>query len=69
MTAPQQAICRSRLPDGTLLTVTATRRERAGRADVKCTVPGDPYLAERIVANLEAECAGRRAVHAAKEPA
>jgi len=48
MTAPQQAICRSRLPDGTLLTVTATRRERAGRADVKCIVPGDPSLAERM---------------------
>lgn len=48
MTAPRQAICRSRLPDGTLLTVTATRRERAGRADVKCTVPGDPRLAERM---------------------
>lgn len=48
MTAPQQAICRSRLPDGTLLTVTATRRERAGRADVKCTVPGDPHRAERM---------------------
>jgi hypothetical protein len=48
MTAPQQAICRSRLPDGTLLTVTATRRERAGRADVKCMVPGDPRFAERM---------------------
>jgi hypothetical protein len=48
MTAPQQAICRSRLPDGTLLTVTATRRERAGRADVKCTVSGDACLAGRM---------------------
>ena len=43
-----QAVCRTRLPDGTLLTVTATRRERAGRADVKCAVPGDPRLAERM---------------------
>lgn len=48
MNAPQQAICRTRLPDGALLTVTATRRERAGRADVKCTVPGDAQLAERM---------------------
>jgi hypothetical protein len=48
MNAPTQALCRSRLPDGTLLTVTATRRERAGRADVKCTVPGDPQLAVRM---------------------
>jgi hypothetical protein len=48
MTAPQQAICRTRLADGTLLTVTATRRERAGRADVKCVVPGDPALAGRM---------------------
>ena len=48
MTAPQQARCASRLPDGTLLTVTATRRERAGRADVKCVVPGDAQLAERM---------------------
>ena len=48
MNAPAQAVCRSRLPDGQLLTVTATRRERAGRADVKCTVPGDPQLAARL---------------------
>ena len=48
MNTLQQAVCRTRLPDGTLLTVTATRRERAGRADVKCTVPGDPQLAERM---------------------
>jgi hypothetical protein len=45
---PAQATCRTRLPDGTLLTITATRRERAGRADVKCTVPGDAYAAERM---------------------
>lgn len=48
MNAPAQAVCRSRLPDGTLLTVTATRRERAGRADVKCVVPGDAQVAERL---------------------
>jgi hypothetical protein len=31
-----------------MLTITATRRPRAGRADVKCTVPGAPGLAERM---------------------
>jgi hypothetical protein len=45
---PTQAVCRSRLADGTLLRVTATRRERAGRADVKCAAPGDPALAARM---------------------
>ena len=35
MSAPQdQAICRSLAPDGAMLTITATRRPRAGRADV-----------------------------------
>ena len=48
MNTLQQAACRTRQPDGTLRTVTATRRERAGRADVKCAVPGDPQLAERL---------------------
>lgn len=45
---PAQAVCRTRLGDGTLLTITATRRERAGRADVKCTVPGDARAADRM---------------------
>jgi len=45
---PAQAVCRTRLADGTLVTITATRRERAGRADVKCTVPGDARVAERM---------------------
>lgn len=45
---PLEATCRSRLADGTLLTVTATRRARAGRADVKCAAPGDVRLAERM---------------------
>jgi hypothetical protein len=48
MSGPAQAVCRTRLPDGTLLTVTATLRERAGRADVKCAVPGDAQLADRL---------------------
>ena len=42
------ATCRSVLADGTLLTVTASRRERAGRADVKCGAPGDARLGERM---------------------
>jgi hypothetical protein len=42
------ATCRSLLADGSLLTVTATRRPRAGRAEVKCTAPGDARLAERM---------------------
>ena len=40
--------CRSLLADGSLLTVSATRRPRAGRAEVKCTAPGDGRLAERM---------------------
>jgi hypothetical protein len=46
--AATAVICRSVLTDGSLLTVTATRRERAGRAEVKCSVPDDPRLAERM---------------------
>jgi hypothetical protein len=45
---PASAECRSILADGTLLTVTATRRARAGRADVKCSAGGNPALAERM---------------------
>lgn len=49
MNAPDtQAICRSIAPDGSMLTITATRRPRAGRADVKCSVPGAPAVAERM---------------------
>lgn len=40
--------CRSIAQDGGLLTITATRRPRAGRADVKCSVAGDPAVAERM---------------------
>jgi hypothetical protein len=46
--APLHAECRSILADGSVLTVTATRRARAGRADVKCHAPGAPALAERM---------------------
>jgi hypothetical protein len=40
--------CRSLLADGTTVTVTATRRAREGRADVKCSVPAQPELAGRM---------------------
>ena len=42
------AECRTILADGSIATVTATRRARAGRADVKCGAAGDPALAERM---------------------
>jgi hypothetical protein len=46
--APQTVQCRCPLADGSALIVTATRRPRAGRAEVKCSVPDDPRLAERM---------------------
>lgn len=45
---PERAECRSLLRDGGVLTVTATRRPRGERADVKCSVPGAAALAERM---------------------
>jgi hypothetical protein len=45
---PDRAECRSVLAGGAVLTVTATRRPRANRADVKCSVPGAPALSERM---------------------
>lgn len=42
------AQCRTVLAGGIIATVTATRRARAGRADVKCGAAGDPALAERM---------------------
>ncbi|MYM88765.1 hypothetical protein GTP91_16480 [Rugamonas sp. FT82W] len=47
-TVPTNAECRSMLPDGRVLTITASRRPRANRADVKCTVAGAPAIAERM---------------------
>lgn len=47
-TPPDSAQCRTILASGRVATVTATRRPRAGRADVKCSVAGDPALAERM---------------------
>ena len=40
--------CRSVLADGSILTVSASRRPRANRADVKCSAAGAPALAERM---------------------
>ncbi|MGO4474720.1 hypothetical protein AB4Z32_00525 [Massilia sp. 2TAF26] len=40
--------CRCPLADGSVLTLTASRRPRAGRAEVKCVVPDDARLAERM---------------------
>ncbi|MGZ5198492.1 MAG: hypothetical protein ACXWC4_01890 [Telluria sp.] len=48
MSAPQTAECRCLLADGSTLRVTATRRAREGRADVKCSVRARPGLAERM---------------------
>lgn len=45
---PSAVQCRSIAVDGGMLTITATRRPRAGRADVKCSVPGAPGVAERM---------------------
>ncbi|WP_426194937.1 hypothetical protein [Massilia sp. DWR3-1-1] len=47
-TLPVSAQTRSLLADGAVLTVTATRRARANRADIKCSVAGAPALAERL---------------------
>ena len=46
MKLPERAACRCLLANGEFATVTATRRPRAGRADVKCS--GVPALAERM---------------------
>ena len=48
MSAPLEASCRSIDADGSYLTITATRRTRDGRADVKCSVPGAPEIAARM---------------------
>jgi hypothetical protein len=42
------AECRAILADGRIATVTATRRPRGNRAEVKCVVPGAPALAEAM---------------------
>ena len=45
---PDHASCQCLLADGRRATITATRRPRAGRADVKCSANGAPALAERM---------------------
>lgn len=45
---PSIAECRAVLADGSSVTVTATRRAREGRADVKCSVPGQHGVALRM---------------------
>jgi hypothetical protein len=45
---PESVDCRCPLADGSVLTLTASRRPRAGRAEVKCVVPDDARLAERM---------------------
>lgn len=40
--------CRSTLADGSVLTVTAVRRPRGSRAEVKCSGPGGQALAQRM---------------------
>lgn len=47
-TVPTNAECRCVLADGRLLTITASRRPRGNRAEVKCSVPGAPAIAERM---------------------
>jgi len=45
---PASAEWRCVLADGRVLTITASRRPRANRADVKCTVPGAPAIGEKM---------------------
>lgn len=47
MNAPAITV-RSIAPDGSLLSVTATVRPRGGRAEVKCSVPDAPSVAQRM---------------------
>jgi hypothetical protein len=45
---PTNAECRTTLADGRTLTITSSRRPRANRADVKCTAPNAPAIAEHM---------------------
>lgn len=51
---PPSAQVRTVLADGSIATLTASRRPRGNRADVKCSVPGAPGLAERMQAAVRA---------------
>ena len=46
---PDSVQTRSILAGGAILSVTATRRARANRADIKCGVPGAPAIAARLL--------------------
>ncbi|MES2298440.1 MAG: hypothetical protein V4582_15455 [Pseudomonadota bacterium] len=46
---PASAQCRTIGADGGIVTVTATRRERGARADIKCMAGGAPALGERML--------------------
>ncbi|MTW06222.1 hypothetical protein GM668_29520 [Duganella ginsengisoli] len=45
---PASAECRTLLADGRIATITASRRPRGGRADVKCVAPGAAAVAARM---------------------
>jgi hypothetical protein len=45
---PVNAACRCLLADGCTVIITASRRPRSNRADVKCSVPNAPAIAERM---------------------
>ena len=45
---PLNAACRCLLADGRVVTITASRRPRSNRADVKCSVPNAPAIADRM---------------------
>lgn len=45
---PVNAACRCLLADGRTVTITASRRPRSNRADVKCSVPHAPAIADRM---------------------
>ncbi|MBA5687936.1 hypothetical protein [Rugamonas apoptosis] len=48
MTLPTTAQCLALLANGRMLTIMASRRPRANRADVKCIVAGAPAICERM---------------------
>lgn len=48
ITLPTTTQCLALLANGRLLTITASRRPRANRADVKCIVAGAPAICERM---------------------
>lgn len=45
---PDAVTVRSQLANGGVVTISATRRARDGRAEIKCSAPGAPLLAARM---------------------